>query len=202
MNQKTDRYQTYLFNAQAHRTLELLDEEGPIGRKRLSDMLEVGEGRMRTILSDLKDSNLVDSSPTGHTLTESGERELEKRAKKFLEVQTGDLTVGERDIATIVRKSADEIDLGIEERDEAIRAGADGATILVFSEGKFKLLGEPIDFEPETEKRLLDVFQPEEEDVVVIGTADNKVDAERGALAVAMSLVGESSVGKLTFSKT
>lgn len=201
MNQRTAEHQSYLFNAQAHRVLELLDERGPIGRKRLADMLEVGEGRMRTILNFLKGSNLADSTPKGHILTESGEREFEKRSKNFLEVETDDLTVGERDVATIVRNSADKIDLGIKERDEAIKAGADGATILVFSDGEFKLLGEPVNLDAETERRLLDVFQPKGGDVIVIGTASNRVNAERGALAVAMSLVDKSSVQDIAFSK-
>ncbi|KXB03525.1 hypothetical protein AKJ48_03800, partial [candidate division MSBL1 archaeon SCGC-AAA261O19] len=124
--------------AHMRRTLELVSEHEPIGRKRLARKLRVGEGSMRTILNRLKDDKLVASTPQGHILTKKGKQEFKRKPRKFLTLDAGDLTVGEVDVATIVRKASEKVKLGIRQRDEAIKAGADGATVLVFSDERFK----------------------------------------------------------------
>lgn len=173
---------------QVKRALELIGDHGPIGRKKLADKLGVGEGSMRTILSRLKDEDLITSSPRGHFLTDKGERKLEKEARKFLKIDVGDLTVGSTDVATMVQGAADRVDKGIEERDEAIKVGAKGATVLVFQDGDLKLPGSEEDIDARVESKLLDFFSPSNGDVIVIGTADDERDAERGALAATESI--------------
>ena len=92
---------------------------------------------MRTILNQLKKQSLITSSRGGHALTAKGRRALGKPLK-FMQVDAGNLTVGEVDVATIVRGAAAKVKKGIEQRDEAIKAGADGATVLVFKAGKLQ----------------------------------------------------------------
>lgn len=173
---------------QVKRALELIGDHGPIGRKKLADKLGVGEGSMRTILNRLKDEDLITSSPRGHFLTDKGERKLEKEARKFLKIDVGDLTVGFTDVATMVGGVADRIDKGIEERDEAIKVGAKGATVLVFQDDSLKLPSSGEEIDAGIEAKLLDFFRPSDGDVIVIGTADDEKTAERGALAAAESI--------------
>lgn len=174
--------------AQVRRALELISEFQPIGRKKLADKLGVGEGSVRTILNRLKEEGFVSSTIQGHVLTEKGENELGDSVRKFLEIKVSDLTVGEVDVATIVENSADKVSSGIEERDEAIKVGAEGATVLVFKDNELKLPNAELNIDEEIKSQLLDFFQPEEGDVVIIATADNEYSAERGALAAAESL--------------
>ncbi|KXB04331.1 hypothetical protein AKJ48_02980, partial [candidate division MSBL1 archaeon SCGC-AAA261O19] len=124
--------------AQVHRALEIIGGHSPLGRKKLAEKLGIGEGSVRTILTRLKRENLIASTPRGHIPTEKGKRELKKKARKFLQLDAGNLTVGEVDVATIVRHAYENVKLGIRQRDEAIKAGADGATVLVFSDERFK----------------------------------------------------------------
>lgn len=174
--------------AQVKRALELIAECESIGRKRLAKELGVGEGSVRTILNRLKREGLITSSRKGHTLTSKGRRKLRVKVEKFVQIDAGDLTVGEIDIATIVRGAASRVKRGIEQRDEAIKAGADGATVFVFRRGKLQFPDGFMDVKKGLAKVLIDIFSPREGDVIIIGTAGDRVRAERGALTATRSL--------------
>jgi len=175
--------------AEAHvrRSLELIAKHKAIGRKRLAEELGVGEGSVRTILSQLKRQGLIRSSGGGHELTSKGRREL-GRAGKFVEVDAGDLTVGEVDIATLIKGAASKVKRGIEQRDEAIKAGAEGATVLIFRNGRLRFPDGFFKIANETAERLMASLEPEDGDVIIIGTASDAVKAEAGARAAARTL--------------
>jgi len=168
------------------RALELIAEYKTIGRKQLAKNLGVGEGSMRTILNQLKKQSLITSSRGGHTLTAKGRNTLGKPLE-FVQVDAGDLTVGDVDVATIVRGVATKVKRGIEQRDEAIKAGADGATVLVFKAGKLQF---PDGFTKVDEKvvGLVKTFGPRDGDVIIIGTGSDAIKAEVGARAAARTL--------------
>ncbi len=188
MNSKDSGPKPLFDEVQVRRTLALIEENEPVGRKRLAESLEIGEGSMRTILDRLKDEGLVDSTARGHVLTNQGREELEGGGQ-FLHFDAGDLTVGEKDVATMVESVADKVDLGISQRDEAIKVGAEGATVLVFSGGNLRLPDSSEEIERDIKSSLLDFFDPSDGDVIIIGTAGDDVRAERGALSAAESLL-------------
>jgi DNA-binding PadR family transcriptional regulator len=167
--------------------LELISKYGRIGRKQLAEELGVGEGSMRTILNQLKKRCLITSSRGGHALTTKGKRSL-GRPFEFVPVDAGDLTVGRVDIATIIRGAARKVKRGIEQRDEAVKAGADGATVLVFKRGEFRFPDGFLNVGQKLSSTLAGIFKPREGDVVVIGTARDVKRAEGGARAAASSL--------------
>jgi DNA-binding MarR family transcriptional regulator len=169
------------------RALELIAEHKTIGRKQLAKKLGVGEGSMRTILNQLKKQSLITSSRGGHTLTAKGRSALGKPLE-FVQIDAGDLTVGEVDVATIIRKAATKVKRGIEQRDEAIKAGADGATVLIFKSGKLRLPDGFVRVGKELAELLIGTFTPREGDVIIIGTAGDLTKAEEGAKAAAQSL--------------
>ncbi|KXA89551.1 hypothetical protein AKJ40_00020 [candidate division MSBL1 archaeon SCGC-AAA259M10] len=173
---------------QVRRALELIGEHEPIGRKKLAEKLGIGEGSMRTILNRLKEKGLITSTARGHVLTDKGDRELGERSRKFLEIDVGDLTVGKVSVATMVKDAIEKVRRGIEQRDEAIKVGAQGATTLVYRDEDLELLCSETQLDKEIKSELLEFFQPSENDIIVIGTADSKKYAERGALAAAESL--------------
>jgi len=99
------------------------------------------------------------------------------------------LTVGDVDVATVVKGVSDLVDKGIEQRDEAIKVGTDGATVLVFEDGELVLPEDLGGVEEEVGSELLDNFELSDGDVVIIGTGNSVLDAERGAWAAADSLM-------------
>ncbi len=168
------------------RTIELIAEHKTIGRKQLAKILGVGEGSMRTILNQLKEQELITSSRGGHAITAKGKRALDKPLES-VQIDAGDLTVGDVDVAIVVRRAGNKVKKGIEQRDEAIKAGADGATVLVFRAGKLQF---PDDFAKVDKKveKLAVVLRLREGDVVVIGTGKDAAKAEVGARAAARTL--------------
>lgn len=169
------------------RALELIAEHKTIGRKQLAQKLGIGEGSMRTILNQLKKQSLITSSRGGHSLTAKGRSALGKPLE-FVQINAGDLTVGDVDVATIVRGVAAKVKRGIEQRDEAIKAGADGATVLVFRAGKLQFPDGFARVEKGLVESLIKTFTPREGDAIIIGTAQDLAKAEAGAGAAAQSL--------------
>jgi hypothetical protein len=90
----------------------------------------------------------------------------------------------------LLKNSARLIGSGLEQRDEAIKLGATGATTLIFSNGKFLI--------PETEYDALDreniirdllteKLKPKDNDVIIIGSDDNsKITAELATKGAAL----------------
>jgi len=170
------------------RALEIIVERRRVGRKELVRELGIGEGSVRTILDRLRRDGLVTSSRKGHEPTKKGKKVIRERSRKFVRIDAGDMTVGEIDVATVVRGAASRVRYGIEQRDEAIKIGADGATVLVFRKGKLQLPGGFARVEEDLSQLLIRTFDLKEGDVVVIGTAKDPARAEEGARAAARSL--------------
>jgi predicted transcriptional regulator len=167
--------------------LQLMDKHGRIGRKRLMEKLGIGEGSMRTIMEQLRSRGLIISSRGGHSLTEKG-RKLLGTFPVFKWVDVTGLTVGKFSVATVVRGVAKKVGKGMEQRDEAIKVGADGATILVFKKGRLQFPDSFYDVRKKDSEMIIDTFKPREGDVIVIGTARDVRLAEQGARAAAETL--------------
>jgi len=171
------------------RTLLILKRER-IGRKKLVKMLGLGEGSVRTILRSLKDKNLIKSSKSGHELTSCGFGYIKEYLEKFtspIEFSSPDLKdfIGENKASLIISHNASSrIRKGVEQRDTAIKAGADGAIILVY-EDELRFPVSDISL-PEFKDKFFDLKKG---DVVILGFADNYADAENGAIAIALDLI-------------
>ena len=167
--------------------LSLLREKR-IGRKQLAESLRVGEGTVRTILSRLSDAVLVEISRPGVSLSPEGVMFLESIESKMIwgEFPPTDLTVSKHNLFVLVRKAADRVRYGVEQRDQALIHGAVGATTLVRRDGLWTLPGPGgevnLDFVEE-------VIKPSDGDVVVIGTGVDSFTATLGAFSAAIHLV-------------
>ncbi|MFP4115592.1 MAG: DUF4443 domain-containing protein [Candidatus Aenigmatarchaeota archaeon] len=166
----------------------LLLEEEPIGRMKLMDELGLSEASTRTLLKRLRESGLVETSTKGHRLTEKGRKIANNLAYKlsgpfFLE--SSELTVGESNVCVAVSDASSKINDGIEQRDAAVKAGAEGATTVKHENEKLQLMGEKVDL-PEKVKGKLNL---EDGDVLIIGSGKTKKEAEEGSLAAALTLI-------------
>ncbi len=167
--------------------LEQIAKRSRVSRKQLVEEIGVGEGSVRTILDQLKNQGLITSSRGGHALTEKGKRFLEK-SQEFAQVAVGDLTVGKANVATVVKGAASKVRRGIEQRDEAIKAGADGASVLIFKGGKLRFPDGFAEVGRVASDALVKALNPGEGDAIVIGAARDARAAEAGARAAARTL--------------
>ena len=167
--------------------LSLLREKR-IGRKQLAESLRVGEGTVRTILSRLSDEVLIEISRPGVSLSPDGVAFLEAIETRLTwgEFPSTDLTVSEYNLFVLVRKAADRVRYGVEQRDQALIHGAVGATTIVRRDGLWILPGPGgevnLDFSEEG-------INPSDGDVVVIGTGIDSFTAALGAFSAAIHLV-------------
>ncbi len=181
--------------AQVVKALEAIGAYGTVGRIRLSKELGLGEGVTRTLLKHLRKEGLIEGSRRGITFSEYGKKlfsNLTSRISEGIDVPNSALTVGPFNIAVLVRNAAHVVRTGIEQRDTAIRAGAGGATTLIFSRNKlimpsseedvFKVVSSIHDM-------LLSKLSPRENDVVIIGSGESKRSAEIGAKMAALELL-------------
>jgi predicted transcriptional regulator len=178
------------------RALELIAEK-TIGRSRLAERLEVGEGAMRTLIGRLKDAGLIETSKSGCALTDKGLklwREYKSIFNKKVEIEKNELALAKCNVAILIKNRGHKIKLGVEQRDAAVMAGAKGATTIIFRDGHLTIpsVSDTMtkDF-PKAASQILGNFDLEENDVIIIGSADSLGKAEYGALAAAWTLLND-----------
>jgi predicted transcriptional regulator len=174
--------------------LELMSKK-PIGRNKLAEKLNVGEGAIRTIISRLKDSGLIVTSKEGCTLTDKGMKiwkNFETVFPKRVEIGKTALTTSEYNYAFLVKNKGHKVKSGIDQRDAAIMGGARRALVIVFKKGHLMIesVSNSVEKEfPEAANRILKDLDPEENDVIIIAGADKLRRAKRGAFAASWVLI-------------
>jgi predicted transcriptional regulator len=177
--------------------LELLAEK-PIGRNKLAEKLNVGEGAIRTIVSRLKEAGLIVTSKEGCILTDKGLslwKSFVEVYPKRSEIGKTALTTSKFNYAFLVRNKAHKVGSGIDQRDAAIMGGARRALVIVCRNGRLMIesVSNSIEEEfPEAAGEILEKLGPEDNDVVVIAGADDPLRARRGAFAASWILIGDS----------
>ena len=171
---------------------QVIETQGPVGRKALADALQIGEGSTRTILDKMIREGSVENTRRGAVLTERGKKRLETSGVLTAPVNLEGLTLGKFNCAVLAKGMVDKVRLGCEQRDEAVRAGAVGATTLVYRDGRLVFPGDDKYPSQELLEPLRKVFDVEEGDVVIIGSAYSYEAAEKGAVSAALAM-GSSS---------
>jgi predicted transcriptional regulator len=174
--------------------LELMAQK-PIGRNKLAEQLQVGDGAIRTIISRLREAELIDAAKSGCNLTEKGKdiwSQIETIFPRQVNLDKSDLIRSEFNHAFLVKNLGVKVGSGIDQRDAAVIAGARTALIIVYHNGHLCIESISEDIEklyPQAAKHILECMQPQENDVVVIAGAESALKAKRGAFAASWSLV-------------
>ena len=182
----------YFMEAHVVKALSVIDNQGPVGRSKLAETLGLGEGSMRTLIRHLDKEGLVEISREGIVLTSSGASlvsNMKSSLSQPIEISKGSLTVGRFNMAVLVRGAADAIRTGLEQRDAAIKVGALGATTLISSKGRLTMPlveGDVFRGAPNIRETLVSQLKPQEKDVIVVGSASDRLTAEFGAIAAAL----------------
>jgi len=177
------------------KALEEIEGQEQVGRIKLSRILGLGEGTTRTLIKHLQKENLVEISRSGIELSEFGKRlfsTLRTEISEAIEIPPSPLTVGDSNIAVLVRNAGSAVKYGLEQRDAAMMTGAYGATTLIFSKKRLTMpnLAEDIFKDiPLIHNALVSKLNPKENDVIIIGSAEDKRRAELGAKMAAFELL-------------
>ena len=174
--------------------LELMAQK-PLGRNKLAEKLNVGDGAVRTIISRLKEAGLIETSKEGCNLTKKGLevwRQFEEIFPKRLDIPRSELAESEFNFAFLVKKSGEKVKSGIDQRDAAIIAGARKALVIVFRNGHLCIESVSDCIEksyPNAASLFLKELAPAENDVIIVAGADSALKAKRGAFAASWSLI-------------
>jgi hypothetical protein len=167
---------------------------GSVGRGRLGSLVGLGQGEVRTLIKRMKEKDLILIEPDGCKLSRKGEREFLKLKEKIpwsSLVDAKSLGIGDECAAVLVRAAGKNVRKGIEQRDAAVRVGANGALTALFAKGRFTLPGEGTDCEKDGPRGLWSAARsagPREGDVLIVVGADSWDTAELGTLSAALTL--------------
>jgi predicted transcriptional regulator len=180
------------------KTLEIIGKCGTVGRIRLAKELGLGEGTTRTLLKHLKSEGITQSSRRGIAFSEEGKKlfsDLRSKLSEGVEVPSSPLTIGTFNIAILVKDSAQGVESGMEQRDIAIKSGASGATTLVFSGNKLSMpscVEDVSESTPMLHRKLVAKLNPNQNDVIIVGSGETRELAEMGAKMAAINLLKNS----------
>ncbi|MFW9907079.1 MAG: DUF4443 domain-containing protein [Candidatus Thorarchaeota archaeon] len=182
--------------------LIMIGREQPLGRYELCEQMSVGEGSARTLLKRLTEAGYITAEgKQGQKLTSKGRNLFDRITNDVpigLALSLGSLVIHNSAYANLVKDKATAVKDGIRQRDEAIIQGGGygqaGATTLVQKDGM--LLMPPDDFnilfEYEAEALLiLESLRVKDNDVVVIGSANDEKLAREVSMAAVLTLFDE-----------
>lgn len=176
--------------------LLLIGDAGMMGRLALSRESGLGEGPARTIVRRLRERGYVDTNASGCHLTGPGKKlylEARQALSGFTTISGSHLTLGDSQVALVVRGREDTMKSGIEQRDSAIRVGAMGATTYSFRMNKFRIAGGSNDCERDFPDQAWSILRkelrPKNGDAVVLCGARDPTTARLGALSAAATLL-------------
>lgn len=183
--------------AHVFKALQLMEKHGRISRALLTDELNLGEGSIKTLVKHLKMQELIETSNAGMWFTEKGKKiysKISDSIPKEIDIPSCSIGLGKYNHVVLLKGLEPKIGSGVEQRDTAIRMGAVGATTLLFKEGKLLMPGlnqDSLRKDPNIRKLILQKLQPENKDVIIIGSADKKKTAEFATKKTALLTVAD-----------
>lgn len=174
--------------------LELMAQK-PVGRNKLAEKLEVGDGAIRTIINRLKSAGFIVTSKAGCSLTTKGYElwcRFERIFPKRSEFPKTELTLGEHNFAFLVQNVGNKVQSGIDQRDAAIIAGARKASAIVVKNDCLTIESVSGNLKkdyPKAVNFILKNFSPKNNDAIVIAEGDSMLKAKSGAFAASWSLI-------------
>jgi hypothetical protein len=174
------------------KALWIAEQKGPLGRADLAELVGVGEGSVRKLLAHMESKGWVSTARQGISLAGPGESLLKEIGLRAKEVHAGNITVADVDFAVMLKNLANKVGNGIEQRDEAIKAGASGATTLVFRDRLVFADGfEAEKVDKKAARVLKQDFRLAKGDVLIIGCSPDPDKAADGAFAAAVLTLGK-----------
>ncbi len=179
------------------KAMQIMEEKKKASRKTMMRELGLGEGVVKTMVKHMKMNRLVENSNAGMWLTTRGKAmylKLKSIIAGEIDIPKCSIALGKFNHAVLVRGFAYTVKTGIEQRDIAIRNGAIGATTLVFKDDKLMMPDKNLDSlkkEPQVCDFMITHLKPENEDVIIIVSADDKRTAEMAAKGTALQMISD-----------
>jgi hypothetical protein len=112
--------------AHVFKALQLINTRGHISRDLLCRELNLGEGSIKTLVKHLIMENMIETSNAGTKMSDKGKKffaELHSSIPAECEIPKCSIALGEFNYAILLKKLGSAINIGIEQRDAAIKVG-------------------------------------------------------------------------------
>jgi len=199
LSKVADRYlpsRILSFNtAHIFKTIQLINEQTRVSRATLVDELGLGEGSVKTLVKHLKMNGLVETSRGGMRLSEKGKRLYSKLSDAIPHespIPKCSVGLGKFNHSILLKGVASGISSGIEQRDYAKFMGATGATTLLYENERFLMPGQTHDSlknERQIRKLVMESLLPQDGDIIIIASADDRRTAELAAKYAALMTI-------------
>ncbi|HXX06396.1 MAG TPA: DUF4443 domain-containing protein [Candidatus Bathyarchaeia archaeon] len=183
--------------AHVFKTMQLLEDKKKVSRSLLMRELGLGEGSVKTLVKHMKMSRLVENSNAGMWFTDKGKAVFSKlrlAIPKEMDIPKCSIALGRFNHAVLVKDLAHNVKSGIEQRDSAIKSGAVGATTMIFKNERLVMPNTREDVlrsEPKIHSLIIQQFEPEENDVIIIGSSEDRKTAEMAAKSAALHTISD-----------
>lgn len=164
--------------------------ERPVGRQKLAARLFIGEGSIRTLLRKLTRRGFVVTDSAGCHLTPKGASLWEEAEKAFYLFEPRSASLPGKARFGVGVRGGGRIARGIPERDQAIKAGADGALVLIYKGRELLMPGlSNVSREhPALSKSILETVAPSDGDAIIVSWGDDASGVVYGSLNAAWSI--------------
>jgi len=163
-----------------------------LGRKRLAEIVGIGEGSVRSIVSILLQDNLISIRQSGMFITPQGKKHLEEISLHSVRIPDNPLIPGINNTGFLVKGKGSKVGSGLELRDIAVRHGATGVTSIIQRKGKLTVAPD-FDIEdayPDIATLLRELFPGmKRRDAIIVAGGLSPEEAEEGGFFAALSLV-------------
>ena len=170
--------------AHVFKALQIIARNKHASRALLMKELGLGEGSIKTLLKHMRMHGLIYTDKKGSTLTSKGfslYKEISNVIADECVLPRCSIAIGNYNYAVLLKGFRKAIRSGIEQRDHAIRIGALGATTLIYSNDKFMMPDSKHALINDEVYGLLASLKPEDNDAIIIGSADDQLLAELAA---------------------
>ena len=174
-----------------------LSNQKYVSRASFCREIRLGEGAVKTLISHLKEYEIADSIKSGTFLTKKGVRlaaQFYKAMPSQCFVKKCHVTNGKYNYAILLKKGyVSDVGNGMKQRDYAVLYGASGSLTLIFKDGEFVFPGDGVicfTDEPETREVLIGKLKPEEGDMVIMTSSDDRFVAEISAINTVLWTLG------------
>jgi hypothetical protein len=174
------------------KTMQMMSDNKRISRSLMMQELGLGEGSIKTLVKHPKMYGLVENSNAGMWLTSKGDTlytKLRISIPREMDIAKCSVALGKFNHAVLLKDMSHNIKSGIEQRDAAIKTGAVGATTLLCKNERLVLPGTGEDLMRNDQKihsLIMEKLSPEQNDVIIIGSSQNKKIAEMAAKSAAL----------------
>lgn len=180
------------------KTMQLFKTEKYVSRATLCRELQLGEGSVKTIISHMKKSGYVSSIKSGTFLLEKGHKLIDRISQrlpaeiKFNETKYLPLF----NHAILLKGGVHYVVDGMQQRDFAIRKGAQTALTILYQKGQFLLASKekPYLIDDEKLEKNLTKLRPKDDDAMIITSANSEIVAEMAAKSSALYTIQNNHI--------